>query len=225
LSGNAGTASNLLAEQAGSATRGQGASAAVSGQQSWDGVRLELQRSYVMHLPGIRSLAQEQRNKQRDLLQQRLTAQPACCAKCGSNDMQDLQPATILYIANDSRFHLTVPWYKCAKAGCGGTFSPSPLVVGCFPAMPKASWDVSTCSEVSPAHWLDICMLQLADTFISQGGLSLDIHQFAAAIHKQHELNGCAADLKLDWFKQQLLEAIHVRKAASLRCAVFLLSG
>lgn len=99
----------------------------------------------------------------------------------------------------------------CAEAGCSGTFALSPLVVSCFPATPKANWDVSTSSEVHPARWFDMRMLQLADTFIFQGGRSLAVHQFAAAVHKQHQRNGCTEELKFDWFKRQLSDAIHVR--------------
>jgi hypothetical protein len=135
-----GTASSFCAERAGNATRGWALPAAVERQQLWDGVRPEVQRSYVVHLPDMRSLAKELRNNQRDLMQERLAAQPACCANCGSHDMQQLQPASVLYISTDSCFHLTVPRYKCAEAGCGGTFAPPPLVVGCFPATPKATF-------------------------------------------------------------------------------------
>ena len=119
--------------------------------------------------------------------------------------MQQQQPADVLYIGTDVRFSLQVPRYSCCKEGCAGMFAPRPSAVGCFPANPKASWDVARYSESYAARWLDYRLLQLADTLIFQGGRSIAGHAFASAVHKQHTLNGCSAPLGFDHFKRQLL--------------------
>lgn len=119
--------------------------------------------------------------------------------------------ADVLYISIEARFNVTVPRYTCIQLGCGGSFAPSPFAAGCFPATPKAGWDVAQSSPGQPARWIDLRLLQLADSLIFQGGRSMAVYSFSAAIHQQHELNGCDDPLGWDHFKRQLGEAIMVR--------------
>jgi hypothetical protein len=182
----------------------------VSNQQKWDEVRPAMHRSYVSNLPGIHALRMELRAAQQAVMQQRLAAVQPCCNHCGSADMREGQPAAVLYVGTEARFVLLVPQYNCRQDGCHGSFSPSPVVVNCWPATAKVSWDVSLSSAAQPARWFDISMLQLADTLIFQGGRSVAVHTLAAGVHQQHKLNGCTDHLGFDHFKRQLAEAICV---------------
>jgi hypothetical protein len=132
--------------------------------------------------------------------------------------MEQLEPACVLYVGIDCCFQLPVPRWACRDAGCGGSFAPSPFLVGCFPATPKASWDVMQSSPSHPARWIELQLLSLADSLIYQGGRPAAVYSLAAAIHNQHERNGCANLLGWEHFKRQLGEVLMVRSAGLARC-------
>ena len=68
-----------------------------------------MQRSYVQQLPEIKALRQEQQEQVKAALERRLATQPAICHRCGGNDMQERQPADVLYISVEYCFYLRVP--------------------------------------------------------------------------------------------------------------------
>ena len=152
-------------------------------------------------------------SERRRLMEAALKAEQPCCSRCSSWDMQpEAAAASVLYIGIDLRFELAVPRYSCRQSGCGGTFAPSPFTIGCFPATPKASWDVSRSGPAHPARWIDLRLLQLADGLIFHGARTVAVYTFAAVVHQQHELNGCSEPpLAWEHFKRQLGEAIMVR--------------
>lgn len=108
-------------------------------QQKWDRVRLEMQRSYVQHLPGMRALAAGCLAVQRSQMEEALAAQQPACSRCNGVDMEATEPVPVLYLSTNVCFVLPVPTHRCRDPACGGSFAPSPFAVGCFPATPKAS--------------------------------------------------------------------------------------
>ena len=181
-------------------------------------MRPEVQRSYVQFLPEIRALAADLRSQRKAAMEERLAAVQPYCRSCGGTDMQRVEPASVLYLNAEEHFKVKVPCYGCCSSGCSGRFAPSPLTVGCLPATPTVSLDVSLSTAAQPARWLELRMLQLGDTLMYRGGRSIAVHSFAAAIHRQHELNGCSDPLGFDHFKRQLGEGIMVRGKISSRC-------
>jgi hypothetical protein len=180
-------------------------------QQSWDSVRPHLQRSYVQHLPGMRELNAELVAAKRHCMQQRLAAQLPSCSCCGSTEMEPAGSVSVMVIETEVRFELSVPVSRCSQSGCNGTFVPSSFSVGCFPATPKTSVDVSLCSTAQPARWISLRLLQLGDSLIFQGRRPAAVYALATAVHQQHALNGCS-DPPLGWehFKRQLAGALMV---------------
>ena len=186
------------------------AAASAVNQQKWNIIRLPLQRSYVQHVPSMHALREKERAAACAAMERSLAEVPPHCFRCSGVDMQQEEPVRVLYIATDARFQLAVPRYSCRSMGCDGMFAPSPFAAGCFPATPKVSWDVAQASPAQPARWIDLRLLQLADGLLFQAGRGVAVHSFAAVVHHQHELNGCADPLGWEHFKRQLGEALMV---------------
>ena len=203
--------------QAGTIPDAAAGALAVQEQLKWDGTRPNIHRSYVQHLAAQRSLQGELMAAEKAALVQQLAAQPRHCSRCGSLDMQALQPAPVLFVSTNYRYSLEVPRHSCCQPGCGGTWAPSPFVVGCFPATPKASWDVLQCSPGQPARWFDLRLLQLADGLIFQGRPAA-IYSFAQVVHRLHEANGAVEPLGWEHFKRQLGEAVMVSMGVTAGC-------
>jgi hypothetical protein len=187
------------------------AAQAAARQLRWDPVRKGVQRSYVQHLPDIAELRQEQEQQVKAALEQRLAAEQPICRRCRGTDMQVLEPAEVLYVSVDHCILLAVPRCGCRRHDCGGSFAPSPFAAGCFPATPKASWDVAQSTAGQPARWFDLRLLQLAGGLRFQTRRTAE-HSLAAVMHQQHVQNGCAHLVGWEHFKRQLNEALTVRQ-------------
>eukprot|EP00887_Chlorella_sp_A99_P005819 scaffold1.g5819.t1 len=140
----------------------------------------------------------------RGLMQALLAAVAYSCPTCGGQHMVQLAAVSVLYIGLDYRFNLDVPRWACCAVGCEGVFAPCSFTVGCFPATPKAGWDVAHSDPTRPARWLDLGLLQLLDMLIFAPRSPTSVYAMAAVVHRQHELNGCADPLGLDHFRRQL---------------------
>lgn len=172
-----------------------------------------MHRSYVQHVAGIRSLNSKLLDAQLSSMEACLAAElPPQCSLCGGHHMQLSASASVLYVGVEVRFELKVPIYHCSSVACKGAFAPDAFTVGCFPATPKASWDVTQSGPAQPARWFDLRLLQLCDSLIYGGGRSAAVHSLAVAIHRQHALNGSTAPLAWDHFRRQLGEAIMVSR-------------
>jgi hypothetical protein len=186
---------------------------AVARQQEWDEARPAMQRSYVEELPRMRSCFRAQRLAMQAAMEETLAAVAPSCSVCGSLDMQPMANKPALYVGTEYRFIMSMPCYKCLHEGCSGTFAPSPYCVGCVPATTKSSWHVADYSGQHMARLFDLRTLQLLDTFLYQGGRGVAVKQFAAAVHRQHALNGCSEpQLGFDHFTRQLRQAHLVSK-------------
>lgn len=166
----------------------------------------------MQQLPQIVELRKEQQQILKEALERRLAAQQPVCRQCSGTDMQALQPVEVLYISVDHSMLLAVPAYTCLQPGCGGVFVPSPFAAACFPATPKASWDVAQSSAGQPARWFDLRLLQLADSLRFQSRRTA-VHSLATVVHQQHVQNGCAHLVGWEHFRRQLGEALTVSPA------------
>ena len=170
-----------------------------------------MQRSYVQHLAGSCALNGRLLDAQRTLLEEALAAQQPACSSCGGLEMEAAEPATVLYLGTQRCFKLSVPMFGCLSPACSGRFAPSPFAVGCFPATPKASLNVTLAGPQYPARWFDLQLLQLTDSIIFGGGRSPAVYTVAGAIHRQYTLNRCSDVPGWEHFKRQMGEALQVR--------------
>ncbi len=214
--------SRTLSERAGNIRNPAAGAQAVQDQLKWDGIRPGMHRSYVEHLEGQRQLNAVRLEAERAAILGVLAALPQSCSRCGGCDMAPCRPTAVLVVSVDHRFMVEVPMASCRDATCGGSWAPSPFAVGCFPATPKASWDVSLSGPGQPARWFDIRLLQLADGLIFEGRRPAAVHSIAAVVHRQHEANGCTEPLGFEHFKRQLFETVMVSGTfpAVASCAV-----
>ena len=103
----------------------------------------------------------------------------------------------------------TRPPVHLQRAGLCWQLCALPIYCVVLPWYAHGNLDVTQSSASHPARWIDLRLLQLADTLIFSGS-SVAVYGFAAAVHRQHIANGCGALLRWEHFKRQLGEAIMV---------------
>ena len=128
-------------------------------------MRSAVQRSYIVHLADMDSLRAGLRTWLKVAMEEALaTAQP-CCPLCQAEDMEQIEPADVLYVVTEYCFQLAAPRWRCFLVGCDGIFTRSPSTANCFPATPKVSWDVTQSHRGQRARWFDLRMLQILDAW------------------------------------------------------------